>query len=398
MNNLSWKPIWTIFVKETIDNLRDRRSVFSAISSSLVSPILILVMIVVIGKTIFDEQIEKRLDIPVIGAENAPALVQFLEQNNLSLIPALVNPEEAVKNGDLAVVLVIPEDFQESFNRGEPAAIQVILDTTRQTSIPPVERLRRALSAYDSLIANMRLMARGVSPAVISPLAIEELDLATPESQGLIFLNILPFFIIMVTFLGGMYVIIDTTAGERERGSLEPLLINPTPRWQIVIGKLLASVPFALVAVLVCLAGFWVVFNAFPLEDYVGFQLSISLNTLIGIFLMSIPITFLASGLQMVIATFTRSFKEAQTYVSLLPLIPAIPGMALAFLPVKPTVWSMLIPTFGQQILINQLMRGEPISPINLWVSTLATLLLAGILIYFAIQLYQREKIIFGVK
>lgn len=317
MKNLSLKPIWTIFIKETIDNLRDKRSVFSAISSSLVGPLLILLMVVVIGKTVFNEQIEKALEVPIVGRENAPELVAFLEQNNITLIPAPDNPEQAVKNGDQAVVLVIPADYQDDFRQGMPAAVQMIVDSSRQSNIATVERLRRAINAYDSQIATMRLMVRGISPSIISPLAIENLDMATPQSQGLVFLNILPYFIVMVTFLGGMYVIIDTTAGERERGSLEPLLINPVPRWQVVIGKLLASIPFALLAILLCLAGFWVVFNAFPLEDYVGFQLSISLYALVGIFMMSIPMTLLASGLQMVIATFTRSFKEAQTYVSL---------------------------------------------------------------------------------
>lgn len=394
----TFKPIWTIFVKETVDNLRDRRSVFSAISSSLVGPLLILLMVVVIGKTVFNEQIEKALEVPVVGKENAPELVQFLEQNSIILVAAPDDPEQAVKNGDLPVVLVIPEEYPQSFRQGMPAAVQLIVDSSRQSNIATLERLRRAINAYDSQIANMRLMVRGISPTIISPLAIENIDMATPQSQGLVFLNILPYFIVMVTFLGGMYVIIDTTAGERERGSLEPLLINPVPRWQIVIGKLLASIPFALLAILLCLAGFWVVFNAFPLEDYVGFQLGISLNALVGIFMMSIPMTLLASGLQMVIATFTRSFKEAQTYVSFLPLIPAIPGMALAFLPVKASFWTMLIPTFGQQILINQLMRGEALSALYVWVSTLVTLAAALILIFIAIQLYQREKIIFGVK
>lgn len=398
MKNLTLKPIWTIFLKETIDNLRDKRSVFSAISSSLVGPLLILLMIIVVGKTIFNDQIENALEIPILGRENAPELVKFLEQNNINLVDAPDNPEQAVKNGDEAVVLVIPSDYQENFSQGMPAAVQLVLDTSRQSNIAMVERLRRAINTYDSQIATMRLMARGISPTIISPIAIENIDMATPQSQGLVFLNILPYFIVMVTFLGGMYVVIDTTAGERERGSLEPLLINPVPRWQIVIGKLLASIPFALLAVLLCLAGFWVVFNAFPLEDYVGFQLSVSLEALIGIFLMSIPMTLLASGLQMVIATFTRSFKEAQTYVSFLPLIPAIPGMALAFLPVKASVWTMLIPTFGQQILINQLMRGERLSASHLWVSTLVTLTAAGLLILIAIHLYKREKVIFGVK
>lgn len=398
MNKNTLKPIWTIFLKECIDNLRDRRSVFSAISSSLVGPLLILLMVVVIGNSVFNEQIEKGLEIPVIGVENAPDLVQFLEQNNITLFPAPSNPEEAVKNGDEAVVLVIPDTYQDDFRQGMPATIQLIADSSRQSTMASVERLRRAINAYDNQIATMRLMARGISPTVISPLAIENLDVATPQSQGLIFLNILPYFIVMVTFLGGMYVIIDTTAGERERGSLEPLLINPVPRWQIVIGKLLASIPFALLAIFLCLVGFWVVFNAFPLEDYIGFQLSVSPVALAGIFLISIPMTLLASGLQMVIATFTRSFKEAQTYVSFLPLIPAIPGMALAFLPVKASLWTMLIPTFGQQILILQLMRGEALSAVYLWISTLITLLVAGILIFIAILLYQRERVIFGVK
>ncbi len=398
MNKISLKPIWIIFSKEAIDNLRDRRSVFSAISSSLVGPLLILLMVVVIGKSVFNEQIEKVLEVPIIGAENAPDLVQFLEQNSISLLTAPANPEEAVKNGDEAVILVIPADYQEDFRQGMPATIQLIADSSRQSTMAAVERLRRAINAYDSQIANMRLMARGISPTIISPLAIENVDVSTPQSQGLIFLNILPYFIVMVTFLGGMYVVIDTTAGERERGSLEPLLINPVPRWQIVIGKLLASIPFALLAILLCLAGFWVVFTAFPLEDYIGFQLTVSPVALAGIFLISIPMTLLASGLQMVIATFTRSFKEAQTYVSFLPLVPAIPGMALAFLPVKASLWTMLIPTFGQQLLINQLMRGESLSAMHLWVSTLVTLLVAVILIFVAIQLYQREKVIFGVK
>ncbi len=391
-------PIWIIFAKEMLDNLRDHRSVFSAMFSSLIGPLMVLLMIVIIGKTFFIEQIEKPLEVPILGAENAPELIQFLKQNNLAPVPAPDNPEASVKNGDLAMVLVIPEDYSKSFREGLPASIQIIADSSRQSAMASVERLRQTLHNYGGQIATMRLVARGLSPAIVSPLAIENLDVATPQSQGLVFLNILPYFIVMVTFLGGMYVVIDATAGERERGSLEPLLINPIPRWQVVAGKLLSSIPFALLAILLCLTGFYVIFTAFPVEDYVGFQLSISLTALVGIFLISIPMTLLASGLQMVIATFTRSFKEAQTYVSFLPLIPALPGLALAFLPVKPTVWTMLIPTFGQQILINQLMRGETISPANLWVSTLTTLLIAAIFIFVAIQLFRREKVIFGVK
>jgi sodium transport system permease protein len=214
----------------------------------------------------------------------------------------------------------------------------------------------------------------------------------------LIFLNIMPYFIILVVFTGGMYVIIDTTAGERERGSLEPLLINPVRRSEFVLGKMSASLPFVIFAVLLTLGAFAVGFNLIPLEEYVGFQLSINLSTLGAIFLLSVPMMLLASGLQMVVATFTRSFKEAQTYVTLLPFIPALPGLGIAFFPVRAQVWMMMIPTFGQQILINQFMRGEYVNLIHVIVSVISTLIAAALLVILAIKLYGREKIIFGTK
>jgi sodium transport system permease protein len=208
----------------------------------------------------------------------------------------------------------------------------------------------------------------------------------------------MPYFIIMVVFVGGMYVIIDTTAGERERGSLEPLLINPVARSEFVMGKLLASIPFAILSVFVTLLAFALAFNAFPLEDYIGYPMSIDLRALVGIFIISLPMILLASAVQMIITSFTRSFKEAQTYVGFLPLIPALPGIGLAFMPIKARLWTMMIPTFGQQLLINQMMRGEPIDPLNIIVSTAVTTLAAIALIFVAIHLYRQERLLFGAK
>jgi sodium transport system permease protein len=241
-------------------------------------------------------------------------------------------------------------------------------------------------------------MARGISPAILQPLSVQRVDVSTPQSQMGIFLNMMPYFIVLVVFVGGMYVVIDTTAGERERGSLEPLLINPAQRWEMVVGKLAASIPFAIFAVILTLLAFAVGFNVIPIEDYVGFRVGIDVNVMIGIFLISLPMILLASALQMIIATFTRSFKEAQTYVSFLPLIPALPGIALAFIPVRANFWNMIIPTFGQQLLINQLMMGEPIQPANMVISVVSTTLMAVVLIVVAIRLFGRERIIMGTK
>ncbi|MFM8320986.1 MAG: ABC transporter permease [Chloroflexota bacterium] len=392
----SLQTIWTIFQKETLDNLRDRRSIFSSLSGTLIGPALIVLLIVVLGKTLFSDAAEKTLLLPVIGAERAPMLVQFLEQNNVTVQPGPADPQQAVRSGDFNLVLIIPEGFGEDFSAGRPAQVQFVIDSTRQSAFTDIERARSLVDGYGSQIATLRLLARGVSPLVIHPIRSERVDVATPQSQVTIFLNMMPYFIVLVVFTGGMYVVIDATAGERERGSLEPLLINPALRRDVVLGKLAASVPFALFAVFLNLLAFSAAFNLIPLEDYLGFQLTIDPLAMVGIFLIAIPMVLLASAVQMIVASFTRSFKEAQTYVSFLPLVPALPGMLIAFLPVKPGLVHMLVPTFGQQLIINQLMRGEPVDPLLAAVSTVVTLVLAAALVWVAVRLYQRERVVFG--
>ncbi len=249
---------------------------------------------------------------------------------------------------------------------------------------------------YEGTIASLRLVARGVSPSVTDVLAVTTVDLATPESQAVIFLNTMPFLLIMTIFIGGMNVIIDATAGERERGSLEPLLTNPVRRSEFVLGKLLASLPFSLFTVALALLLFGLGFNLVPLEEYVGFKMSIGYPVLWSLFWLSVPMVILASALQMVVASFTRSFKEAQTYLSFLPIIVGLPGAFLAFLPVKASLVNMLIPTFGQSILINQFLRGETVSQTYMLVASITTLAVALVLVVVSIRLYSQERIVFS--
>jgi sodium transport system permease protein len=392
----SIKRIFIVFNKETLDNLRDHRSIASSLVSTLIGPLILVILIVIVGRSFFQDQQARPLLLPVIGREHAPTLITFLEQRGAIIQNAPTDPFTAIRNGDVSVILEVPPNYSEDFQSGRPATVRLMMDTSRQSSLAEIERLRNMLLGYNNMIASLRLTARGINSSVIEPLAVEQVDLSTPQTQVLIFLNMLPYFVILVIFVGGMHVVIDATAGEKERGSLEPLLINPITRAELVLGKLLASIPFAMLAVFLNLLAFAIAFNMVPLEDFVGFQLTIDVLALVKIFLISLPMILLAGSLQMIIATFTRSFKEAQSYVGFLPLIPALPGIGLAFLPVKPSLWTMLIPTFGQQILINQFMRSEPVNLLNVVVSSTATFLLSFILIIVAIQLYKQERIIFG--
>lgn len=388
-------PITVVFHKEVTDNLRDRRALMSSLVYPLLGPVLLAMIFVVVGKSV-TERAEKPLELPVAGVEHAPNLVTFLEQNGAKVVAAPQDPEAAVKSGDAEVVLIIPEGFGEDFKAGRPAAVRLVIDDSRQSAGVSIGRAEGLLGAYSGQIGALRLMARGVSPQVMQAVAVERVNLATPQSQAASILSMTPYFIILAIFLGGMYLAIDSTAGERERGSLEPLLINPASRRQVVFGKYAATLVFTVIGLAVTLIGLLVLMNVFPLENYLGIRFRLSGTALVAIFFIALPIALLAAALQIIIATFTRSFKEAQTYLSMLPLVPALPGIFLALLPVKTQLWMMLVPMFGQQLLINQLMRGESVSVLHVAIASLLTAAAGLAVITLAAKLYQRERVVFG--
>lgn len=394
----SLRRIWIIFRKEGIDNLRDRRSISSSLLTPLFMPVFVIAMIMVIGRTMMSDLVEKPLELPVVGAEYAPGLIAYLEENNVHILPGPADPRAAVQEGEVNVVLIISPAYGEAFQNGLPAPVQLILDSTRTSAAPQMERARALIGGYSSTIANLRLTARGVDPSILRVLAIERADVATPQSRAVIFLNMLPFLLVMTIFVGGMYVIIDTTAGERERGSLEPLLINPIPRRDFALGKLFASLPFAVATLAITLLLFWLGFNLIPLENYTGIQMNIDTGVMFNIFWVSLPVVLLALAMQMVVASFTRSFKEAQTYLPFLPLIAGLPAAFLVFIPVKTNLWNALVPIFSQSVLINQLLRSEPVEPLYLLLSAVSTLVAALLFTLLAIALYQREGILFGTR
>lgn len=387
------RKILVIFQKEMLDNLRDYRSWITGFFWALFGPLLLGGMIMLLGNTI-RENVEESLVLPVAGAENAPSLIAFLKQQDILIESAPADPEAAVIAGDINVALIIPPDYGDDFSEGQTAMVQLVFDSTRQSAMADISRARSALASYSDYIGLLRLSLRGISPEVMRAVQIEEMDTATPQSQALIFISMLPYFIIFAIFNGASPVITDATAGERERGSLEPLLINPLPRGWVAIGKMLAAMPFATINLTITLAGFAAIFRLLPVEELIGVQVGLDMWALVAVFLICLPIVFLACAIQTLIASFTKTTKEAGTYLPFIGLIPSLPGLALAFLPVKPDLWTMLIPTFGQQILINQFLRYEPISGQNIMISALLTVLLAVGITYIAIKLYEGERII----
>jgi sodium transport system permease protein len=220
-------------------------------------------------------------------------------------------------------------------------------------------------------------------------------DLATPEKTAANVLGMMPLFLLMAVFVGGLHLAIDCTAGERERGSLEPLLVNPVSRGAVVAGKWLAIVTATVVAVLVALGGFSLAVARVPLQD-LGVKFHLGAPELLGLLAACLPLALFAAALQMTLAFFARTFKEAQTYLSMLMILPMLPATFLTLQPIRSTLPAMLVPVLGQTLLMSDVLRGEPVPLAWFALAAASALGCAMLLLGWAALLLKSEKIVFG--
>ena len=382
---------WIVMRKEVIDNVRDRRSLRSSLLLPILYPMLLGFTFFFAGKKIKDST-KKPVNLVVAGAKYAPVLVNYLQQHNVKLTKRESGLRKLVTKGTFKVGLRIPENFVKQFRDVKPAKLYIVVDSSRRWGKRHSKRLYRLLSAYGRKVGSLRLVARGISPEVVYPFALQKVDVATPEGFSAMMLSALPMLLLVVIFMGGLYIAIDTTAGEFERGSLEPLLINPLKRWELLLGKYLATVVFSCLGLVVAIVGFGLL-PVFISTEQMGFQIHLSSSVLLKIFMLCLPLTMFASALQMLLATLSKSFKEAQSKLSMFVLVPMIPGLVLMFTPLKPQLWPSFIPTLGEQILINSMIRGDAINIGFFALSMSCTALYAGLLFVFATRLYSGERL-----
>ncbi len=383
-----------VFTKEVLDNFRDRRVLVSTlILGPLLGPAIFAVMISFMTAQA-TERMEAPLELPVVGAENAPMLVDFLSREGVIINDPPDDPEGAIRREDEEIILRIPAEFGENWREGRPARIELLADQSLRYTGTTISRVRGYLNAYASQITQNRLQLRGVHPDVTRPLQVSVVDLSTPESRGGMLLSFLPYFIMIAVFMGSMHMATDTTAGERERKSLEPLLINPLPRWQIMAGKLLATTFFALLTLGLSLVAFVYAMGFLPVAD-MDMALNLDFRVAGIAFLLVSPVALMAAGLLIILASFAKSYREAQSYMGLVILIPMVPSFWILIDPTRTETWMTLVPLLSQNVLILELVRGEPLNALWLMLSIGSTLLLALALAFIAATLYNRPKLIF---
>jgi len=227
----------------------------------------------------------------------------------------------------------------------------------------------------------------------MAPVMVQEIDTASPAARALSLLATLPYLLVLVVFMGGFYLAIDSTAGEREHGSLEPLLCQPISRSELVLGKLLATSVFSAASVALFLASLAIAIPFTPLHR-IGMSLEITLATCVSIFLISIPLMLFGAALLTVVASFAKSYKEAQTYLTLVILVPTLPLIVTQLMNVEASIVLMSVPSLSQSLLINDLISSAPIDPSYVVVSAVCTSIAAALLAWLATYLYSRERIL----
>jgi sodium transport system permease protein len=390
------RALLTVFYKEFIENLRDRRTLFSALLfGPLFGPILFGAMVTrMLDQSLAEADVP--LQMTVAGGEQAPGLLQFLQSHGVQLTRTAWSADSArnaVRSGAAQMVLVVPADYATRFAAGTPAPLQLVADSADSQARKNVDRIKSLLTGFGSEIAQVRLQIRGIDPLIALPIAVDDVDIATPTGKAVVILGFMTYFVLFAMLMGGLYLAIDCTAGERERGSLEALLTLPVARSSLVGGKILATCAYMTLSLAITLTAFVTVFRFVPLEK-LGMSSNLGAYSAVLLFAICLPFVPLGAALMTFVASFTRSYREAQTYLTTVLLVPTLPIAFASIYSLKAKSSLMPIPSLSQHLLMTSVLRGETPALMDVAVSAAVSLVAACVLILFTARHWRRESML----
>jgi sodium transport system permease protein len=388
--------LFTVFAKEFRENLRDRRTLISALLfGPLFGPILFGAMVSrMLNQSVLES--DEPLHLTIAGKDHAPGLIRYLESQGVKLQFAALSEGDAraaVRSGAAQVVLIVPSNFASRFAAALPAPVLLVADSADSQTRKSADRTRQMLSAYASGIAQLRLQIRGVNPLLAMPVAVNELDVATPTGRAVVVLGFMTYFVLFAVLMGGLYLAIDSSAGERERGSLEALLSLPVPRGSLVGGKILATCAYMCLSLAISLCAFVLVFRFGPLER-LGMSANLGFGTALAFFGICLPFVPLGAALMTFVASFTRSYREAQTYLTTVLLVPTLPIAFASIYSLKTKSSLMFVPSLSQHLLMTSVLKDEPIAALDVLVSAGSSAALAVALMVLTARHWRRETML----
>jgi sodium transport system permease protein len=391
------REILLVFLKEFIENLRDRRTIMAALIFGPVLGPLMLAVLLQISTARGGDSADEPITLAVVGAQYAPNLMTLLESRDITIEAVELDEasaRRAVIEKEFSTVLRVPEQFAQRFGSSAPAPLQLFADASdRFGGYKDAERVRRVLDRYANELGQTRLLVRGIDPLLLAPIVVQQVDVSTPASRAALMLGILSYLVIFAMLMGGMYLAIDSTAGERERGSLEALLTMPLPRASLIYGKILATSAYMLIAVSLTVAACTITLQFIRLEEF-GMSIALGPWSAMMMVVLVSPLILFGAALMTVVASFTRSFREAQSYLGIVISIPTLPLAFIGVLGLTPTPWLYMVPSLSQHFLLSQILRGEVPAGSDIAISASVSLFAGAVLAWVAGRLYEREAIL----
>jgi sodium transport system permease protein len=383
---------WIVFRKELSSAFRDRNAMFGLLLTPLLSPVLYGLIFTMAADRVRNHS---TLVLPVAGAQNAPSLVEWLaQQTDVLIVAAPKDPERAVRERQRDVVLLIGSDFDKRVARGLPAPATIVSDSRRAESAHYAARVQSLIASYGGELAAARLTARGIAPDIADPVALDAIDISTSRERNGGILVFLPMLMMWMALVGGMPLALESTAGERERDSLEPLLSNPISRASVIAGKWLAAAVLGCAGLLLTAASSMLTFRAVPWHE-LGMQMRVTDADLWSVALVMLPVALLMSSAETLVSALSRSFQQAQTYAGVLMVAAIVPSILTSVLPSANAVWVVALPVLGQLSLTADLLTGQSPAAHQYLLSVLGTALPALVFVALAARTLGRESTIF---
>ncbi len=387
-----------VFLKEVRETLRDKRVLGLLVMFTLMYPIIFGYLL--------NQNIERAtraeregIELAVIGGGQAPTLMSQLRQKNITVRDIPDAGEEAIgemlRAKKVVAVLRLPPKFSDNYLAMRPARIELWFDSATEQ-----DRRRRdvedVLRAYNANIASARLLAHGVSPVTLGPIDLQRYDTGTNAARSAGFIGSLMGFLFFPAFFCGMAAAVDSTAGERERRSLEVLMAQPVRTWELVGGKWLAAASLAIVGITFELIVAHIGLSWLPLEE-IGMSWRLGWGDLATLCLASVPLPLFAAAAQIAVAMNARSFKEAQSTVSILTFVPMLPGLVVSMMDLKTATWMYAVPMLSNQTLMREISKGGELGPLP-YVLTFACSAVAALALFaFASWRMKSERYVLAV-
>ena len=380
-----------LMVKEFKEAFRDRRALMVAMSMALLMPVMIMVMLKVAIKEAVDNP---AVYVKYSGEQHAPKLIEALKDENILSFSDVPKDEERNWN-ERNIELTIPDTFAADMAAGKPIELTLRADYNEKSLSTPIRRIKDVVNQHSLAIGYKRLLVRGVDIKLLQPIKLLEQDTALPSSNAMMITLILGVYLMMAAFMSGLPVAIDSSAGERERNVLEMLLCQPVSTLKIVLAKLSCASSISIISIILMLVLTSIAMNFVDLTK-IGATFSIDAQTFVILLLLLIPICFLAASLQLLFAFQAKSFKEAQSTVTMLIMAPSFIAFALMMMDDKPA-WVEWMPISGQSLLMEDVFKGLPIDWNALLFTSVATIVLTVGLVLILAKRLTSEKVVMSL-